>query len=270
MTEGSQIECPISKKTMPPVFSETILGKYKVQYYYSEESGLLKTEHPYWLDEAYQDAISDLDTGLVARNTSNSNMLGLVLICLGIQNGKYLDIAGGYGLLTRLMRDKGFDCYTTDKYCKNIFAKTFEPVDHFKADALFAFEVFEHIENPLEFLKENFSAYSCSTIIFSTLTFADKIPSRDWWYFAFEAGTHITFYQERTLSLLADRLNCNYYMLSPELHIITKTNINRINRFILTRNKLRRLLSIYVNLKRKRMSKTWNDHLKMKEYIKIS
>ena len=74
MSEGNQLECPISNKKMNPVFSETILGKYKVQYYYSEESGLLKTEHPYWLDEAYQEAISDLDTGLVARNISNSNI----------------------------------------------------------------------------------------------------------------------------------------------------------------------------------------------------
>ncbi|MDM9385348.1 hypothetical protein QUB80_32355 [Chlorogloeopsis sp. ULAP01] len=40
-------------------------------YYFCEESGLLKTEKPYWLDEAYQEAIADTDTGLVRRNISN-------------------------------------------------------------------------------------------------------------------------------------------------------------------------------------------------------
>ena len=264
MANEIQIECPISGKLMEPVFSEIILKKYTVTYYYCKESGLLKTETPYWLDEAYQNAINDTDTGLVARNISNSNMLEVVLGCLGIENGKLLDVAGGYGLLTRLMRDKGFDCYTTDKYCKNLFAKTFEPGAHFKADALFAFEVLEHTEDPLQFLLEVFRTYNCKTIIFSTLTFGNQIPSNDWWYYAFEGGQHITFYQARTLSLLADCLGCKYYMLNPGLHIITNKNIRRVSKVIFSNNKLRRLYSFYVRSKRKKLSKTWDDHLKMK------
>ncbi|MDM9385349.1 methyltransferase domain-containing protein [Chlorogloeopsis sp. ULAP01] len=82
--------------------------------------------------------------------------------------GKFLDVSGGYGLLTRLMRDIGFDCYTTDKYCQNLFAKAFEPTDKFEADALFAFEVLEHIENPLKFLSKIFMKSGCKTLIFST------------------------------------------------------------------------------------------------------
>ena len=120
---------------MEYVFSETILGKHKVKYFYCQESGMLKTEPPYWLEEAYQDAIADTDTGIVNRNINNSRTLEAVIECLGIKNGTLLDVAGGYGLLARLMRDKGFDCYTTDKYCKNLFAKTFEPQAGFKADA---------------------------------------------------------------------------------------------------------------------------------------
>ena len=270
MTEYSQPECPISGKPMDPVFSATILRKYKVTYYYCKESGLLKTEKPYWLDEAYQKAINDTDTGLVARNISNSNMLEVVLACLGIENGKLLDVAGGYGLLTRLMRDKGFECYTTDKYCENLFAKTFEPVTDFKADALFAFEVLEHIEDPLQFLLTVFRMYRCKTIIFSTLTFANEIPSNDWWYYSFEEGQHITFYQPRTLSQLADRLGCKYYMIDPCLHVFTDKNIQRTKKILLVNKILHGLYSIYVRHKRKGLSKTWDDHLKMKEYLKAS
>ena len=268
MTQENQIRCPISQKPMEYVFSETVLGKHLVKYFYCDESGLLKTEHPYWLEEAYREAISDTDTGLVDRNVTNSSMLEAVLECLGIRDGKLLDVAGGYGLLTRLMRDKGFDCYTTDKYCKNLFAKSFEPDAGFKAEAIFAFEVLEHIENPMQFLSEMFDAYGCRTMMFSTLVFTEKVPPRDWWYYSFEGGQHISFYQARTLKLLADRLNCNYLMLSPELHLITDKKVSTISRVILTSERLRRLYSRYARFKRQGKGKTWEDHLKMKEQLK--
>ena len=157
MTE--QTKCPISEVSMESVFEETILQKYKVTYYFCKECGLLKTEKPFWLNEAYSEAIGDTDTGVLMRNIVNSDWLEVLLESLFIEKGKFLDVAGGYGLLTRLMRDKGFDCYTTDKFCQNLFAKTFEPDAYFKADALFAFEVFEHIDNPLEFLHTLFEKY---------------------------------------------------------------------------------------------------------------
>jgi hypothetical protein len=264
MTEAI-VTCPISGKPIEPSFTATILKKHKVTYYYSKESGLLKTEKPYWLDEAYQEAIDNTDTGILNRNIVNSAWLELILECLLIEKGKFVDVAGGYGLLTRLMRDKGFDCYTIDKFCQNLFAKTFEPNTHFKADALFAFEVLEHIEDPLQFLRTIFNQYRCKTIIFSTLTFTHNIPAKDWWYYSFESGKHVTFYQPRTLSLLADHLRCKYYMIDSGIHIITDIAIPRINRIILSNKHIRRLYSIYVQKKRKGLSKTEDDHLKIKE-----
>lgn len=264
----TNVKCPISEKSMSPVFTETVLGKYQVTYYYCEESGLLKTEKPYWLDEAYQEAINDTDVGLVERNIKNSNLLPVILHLLGISNGKLLDVAGGYGLLTRLMRDKGFDCYTTDKYCENLFAKTFEPDDSFEAKALFAFEVFEHIEDSLNFLRDSFDKYNCNTIIFSTLTFSGNPPPKDWWYYAFEGGQHISFYQKRTLSLLASKLSCKYYMVNRDFHIITDRKISGLQKAFLLNKHLRNWLSIYIRYKRKELSNTWEDYLQTKKHFK--
>jgi hypothetical protein len=190
-----------------------VLGKYPVQYLYSAESGLLTTEEAYWLEEAYSSAIASTDTGLVQRNIDNAQALEPVIHLLGLDNGKVLDLAGGYGLLTRLLRDRGFDCYTTDQYCKNIMAEGFEPGSDFKADLLFAFEVLEHLKDPLAFLRQGFDRFACRSIIFSTLTFDGEIPGVDWWYYAFETGQHISFYQPRTLELMASKLGCNYLKL---------------------------------------------------------
>jgi hypothetical protein len=74
--------CPISGSALKPIFSATVLGRHEVTYYCCKESGLLKTEQSFWLGEAYQDAISCADTGLVQRNISNSHILELILGCL--------------------------------------------------------------------------------------------------------------------------------------------------------------------------------------------
>jgi len=261
--------CPVSQKLMNPVFTETILGKYPVTYYYCEESGILKTEKAYWLDEAYQSAIAETDTGLVQRNLSNSGCLEIFLQVMFKGEGKFLDVSGGYGLLARLMRDKGFDFYTTDKYCTNLFASSFEPDIEFKADALCAFEVLEHIEDPKTFLAEIFEKYKCKTLIFSTLTFSDnQIPPNSWWYYSFETGQHITFYQPRTLTLLAVSLGLYYYMISSSMHIMTDIKLSGISKLILSNYRVQSYYNRYLRRKRKGMSKTWGDHLFISDRIK--
>lgn len=252
------IKDPITGELMEKVFTEVLLGKYDVPYYYSGTSGLLKTQSPYWLNEAYADAISDKDVGLVRRNIRNANILELIINRLSIHEAKFLDVAGGYGLLTRLMKDKGFDCYSTDKYCKNLFAKEFEPTDNFSADVLFAFEVLEHLDDPLSFLSDMFEMYGAKTVIFSTLTFNTNIPPKDWWYYAFDTGQHITFYQPRTLALLAEKLGCHYYMLDDEYHMLTDKRLSYLSSLVLTNKHIRGLYSIFFRGKRKLISKKGN------------
>jgi 2-polyprenyl-3-methyl-5-hydroxy-6-metoxy-1,4-benzoquinol methylase len=268
MKELTQI-CPISCLPMQQVFQKKVLNKYTVAYYFCEESGLLKTEKPYWLEEAYSSAIAVSDTGLIQRNICNSHFLEFILELLFQGEGKFLDISGGYGILARLMRDKGFDFYTTDKYCTNLFASYFEPDDDFKAQALCAFEVLEHIENPIIFLEEIFQKYNCKTLIFSTLTFDnDQIPSDDWWYYCPETGQHVNFYQPRTLRMLADNLGLYYYLVNPSLHIITDIKLSFINELIIFNARAKSIYTKFVRRKRRGMSKTWEDHLKITNNLK--
>ena len=101
--------CPVCSSERKPIFKATLLNKYNVSYCACEVCGLIQTEEPYWLDEAYDDAIALTDTGLVQRNIMLASKTAAALYFSLNIKGKCLDIAGGYGMLVRLMREFGFD-----------------------------------------------------------------------------------------------------------------------------------------------------------------
>lgn len=258
--------CPVCGSKMSSVFFLTLLGKYKIEYFLCSGCGLLQTEKPYWLDEAYKSAIADIDTGIVNRNIINSKRLEPVLNRLFTKDAKYVDEAGGYGLLTRMLRDKGFDCYSYDKYCENIFAKDFVPAEGTQYNAVLAFEVFEHIENPGLFIQECFKKYSCKTIIFSTLVYENNIPGKDWWYYAPESGQHISFYTPKALTKLAETAGCKYYRITKNFHIITNIYLSFMDRFLLLNKIIYLGYYLFVSIKRRNITKIFEDfnNLKLK------
>lgn len=261
------VTCPISGVEMEPVFSARILNKYNIQYFYSEKSGLLQTEHPYWINEAYSDAIALTDTGILRRNILHTLLSMPILNILANNDSKLVDIGGGYGIFTRLLRDIGYDCYSYDKYCDGVLAKGFEVKQDLSADVLFAFEVFEHIENPMDFINESFTRFSCKTMIFSTQTFQYPIPDKDWDYYSFETGQHITFYQKKTLSILARKNHCEYYSLGNGFHLFTDRKITKFQQWLLSKRRLNILYAFYLIFKHRKFSKTLLDSYEMKGLI---
>jgi len=213
--------CPICDNPMERAFSATVLSRHAVTYYRCAGCGLLQTETPYWLDEAYKDPIAASDTGLIQRNFSLAAKLSTLLYYCLEPRGTYLDVAGGYGMLVRLMRDIGFDFFWSDKHCENILARGFESAAAGKGfSALTAFEVLEHVDDPVGFVADLLREHGVRTLILSTQTYAGDLPPRDWWYYAFETGQHISFYQPRTLATLAGRLGLNF-LSANGVHVLT-------------------------------------------------
>jgi hypothetical protein len=210
------------------LFTAKVLNKYEVKYYRCNDTGFIQTEDPYWLDEAYSSAITKLDVGLPYRNILLSDVMSKILIKDFDYKGTFLDYAGGYGLFTRLMRDKGFNFYNTDKFCGNLFAEYFDLKD-LPPNTVFelttAFEVFEHLVNPVNDIKEML-AFS-GNLVFSTALQPEKIRSvNDWSYFSTETGQHVAFYNEVSLKAIADQLGYRFYTDSKFLHLFTKTNFD--------------------------------------------
>jgi len=263
---GKVDKCSVCNGQRDFSFQETVLNKYHVSYCYCATCGLLQTEEPYWLDESYNNPIAITDTGLVQRNLNLARKLASALY-FGLNiRGKCLDIAGGYGLLVRLMRDYGFDFYWQDKYCPNIMAKGFEVTESENDfESITAFEVMEHILDPVVFVKEAMETYSTRTLIFSTQVYDEgPPPARDWWYYSFETGQHISFYTNKTLNCIADKLGLNFFSAGG-LHFFTDKKIKPL-RFLIAMGKLALPLALYIRWRKG--TKVMDDHYLMVNKLK--
>ena len=212
--------CRICSANSPSVFQAKLLGHVPCTFFQCPGCGLLFSEKPYWLDEAYGSALSDLDTGLVQRNLALASRLSaLILLWLG-PKGRYLDAAGGCGLLVRHMRDRGFDFYWQDKYAGNLLARGFEEPSDATFSAVSAFEVLEHLEDPVGFIESTLARTGAGTLLFSTETYQGAVPPLDWPYYAFDTGQHIAFYQPKTLDHIARRLGLRR-LSCGSFHVLT-------------------------------------------------
>jgi len=201
--------CSICQSPSVFLFKKLVLGKHQVSYYHCPTCGFIQTETPYWLEEAYSKALSSMDVGIVRRNL------------LFAKGGCFLDYAGGTGMFTRLMRDKGFDFYHEDMYCENVFARYFGKEDApagQRFDLLTAFEVFEHLPDPM---KEISGMFAFSDTVFFSTELSPEEPVH-WWYLTPETGQHIAFYSTQTLKYVASKLGCHFYSNGRNLHLFSR------------------------------------------------
>lgn len=216
--------CLICNTELEPIFNTKVLNKYDVQYFFCQTCGLMQTEKPYWIEEAYVSSINDTDIGLIQRNINLVNISKKIINLAFNNKGKFLDFAAGYGLFVRLMRDYGYDFYWSDLYTPNLFAKGFEYDDE-KIDLITTFESFEHFINPIDEI-ENLLKIS-KNILFSTEIIPQPIPNpNNWWYYSPDHGQHICFYSKKTFRYIAKKYGINYYTNGKNIHLLTEKKIS--------------------------------------------
>lgn len=212
-----------------------VLGKYEVDYYRCPACGLIALPDPTWLEEAYTSAIYSGDSGLLRRSRVLSTVTAALIRSEGLSRGTFLDWAGGYGTLTRMMRDKGFEFFTVDAYAKNLLAPGFDGDESASYDLVTAFEVVEHISNPIEELK--LLAAANDRFFFTTqLQPAEPPRPADWWYYVAESGQHITFHTLTSLGILADRLGYQLTSNGDQYHLFHRVPIRPATKLLLSKN----------------------------------
>lgn len=257
--------CKICSNTSTFLFDKKILGKYNVKYYQCSSCLFVQTEEPFWLEEAYKNAITSLDIGMISRNNYLTPIVYAVANSSFDTRKKYLDFGGGYGILVRLLRDKGLDFYRQDKFCENLFSKNFD-VEDLKDKTGFefvtAFELFEHLPSPYQGIEEMLQ-YS-KTILFSTDLIPDNIDIASWEYLVPEVGQHVALYHYKSLEAMSRKLNLHLYSNKRNIHMLSEKKINPFLFRLLTRFKISWL---YNNLFFKHSSLLEKDYQFLKKQI---
>lgn len=207
------------------------MERHPVAYWRCGTCAFIQTDAPHWLDEAYREPIAREDVGLVARNLQVAETTRLLVGWALDPDGVFLDFAGGYGLLVRLMRDHGLDFRLHDPHTPNLFALHAEVSDISECgrwELVTAFEVLEHLVDPRGELERLLG--HTDTILATTSLYPEPGTSAfdDWHYWAPEAGQHISFFHERTFAHLAEALGVRYVGHDRTFHLLTRRRINPV------------------------------------------
>lgn len=253
------MQCKVCSDRADFFARDVILGKYSISYYRCNACGFIQTEEPYWLDEVYSKAIAGSDTGLVSRNLDLAIKAQAIISTWFNPAKKFLDFAGGYGMMVRLMRDAGYDFRWHDKYCDNIFAKGFEAdvTDQGEFELVTAFEVFEHMSDPLTQIK-SLEQYS-RNILFSTEIIPEAVPQPGSWdYYGLDHGQHLSFFSLKSLEVISKKLSLHLYTNGTSIHLFTEKKLPSSLFKIITYN----LPAILLRILFRRNSLLVDDHSK--------
>lgn len=222
------MNCRICRAEMKPLGTFRVLAKYDVAYYRCPSCGLTQTDEPYWFSEAYSDAITRSDIGLVGRNIFLARVTKAVITLFFNPRARFIDFGAGYGLLVRMMRDQGLDFYWYDQFCANLFARGFEarqdPDPPY--ELLTAFEVFEHLTDPLSEIEQMLRF--APNVLFTTQLLPSNAPAPDeWWYYGLEHGQHVAIYSAEALNRIARRFNRFLYSDGSFVHLLTTKRLSK-------------------------------------------
>jgi hypothetical protein len=197
----------------------------------------VQADNPVWIEQAHSKAISNLDTGLVSRCLSASRLISTLLFLEDKKAAKGIDWGGGTGLLTRLLRDQGYQVRSYDKYAKAEHAEGFEAsLEEAEEAATFttSIECFEHLVNPIVAFKDVTAKKEYFIFTIETIDTPPPDPAeKSWWYFVPESGQHITFASKKGLDEFRKILEFDHYAGFGSLHVMSRSRLKFRTRLIL-------------------------------------
>jgi len=227
-----EVSCRLCGVSTRPIGRQRLLDKYDVEYFSCPRCDLIQTELPYWLDEAYAQAISRLDTGAVTRNQMSARLTAVIATLLELPaNARCLDYGGGHGVFVRMMRDLGREFRWFDKYAENHYALGFEGDVTAHYALVTAFEVLEHFADVRGDLEQLFASQPDHVLV-GTVLHAGHQPG--WWYYLLESGQHVAFYSRRTMAWIAEKFGYDV-IAGNDYSLFVRRPLGAIRRALLSR-----------------------------------
>jgi FkbM family methyltransferase len=193
--------CGTCRFCFAPDFSKWTLGDFEQQIY--NDDYIL-------FDPDYLDI----------RPRNNAKAL-LELFGAGKGEIKHLDYGGGNGLLSRLLRQAGWNSVSYDPFVD----RDLKPEELGTFNLITAYEVFEHVPD-IQALMKNLTTLldEAGVVLFSTLLNDGELHSNTritWWYASPRNG-HISLFSHQSLQSLASRAGLVFHSFSPGLHAFWK------------------------------------------------
>ena len=179
--------------------------------------------NPNWLTGSFTETLQQLDIGTVDRCSLVLDFVQTVArVSSWPARSRFIDWGGGYGLMTRMARDRGINMANLDPYVQPLFSAPANLDKLCPAEVIVASEVFLHIEKPLEVLAQ---LLSFSPVVIITAVVPPDRISPDWWYLMPDTGQHVSFYPVSTLKKMAEMTGTKLMSDGRFFHVFSRTEL---------------------------------------------
>jgi hypothetical protein len=232
------ITCPICKSPALRLFKVMIQSENSCDLFSCTKCEFAFYPDQNWIDKSFSEELNSLDIGATDRTLIAADYLSVLLKAQKLSGGSILDYGGGYGLLCRIMRDRGFDFENYDPHTRQIFptsGKTISNPLEQRYDAVTLIEVALHFEDPVEEFKR---LLELSDLVFFTAVLTDDKLDSDWWYLSLETGQHIALFSMKTLEEIANEVGVHVTTDGKFFHIFHREKLTLVTRMLAKRQHL--------------------------------
>ena len=234
----TKAECPICNSLANMLFSVMVQGENRSDLNSCSNCEFAFYPDQNWISNSFSDELNSLDVGATDRTMIAADYLSVVLKSQKLSHGKFLDYGGGYGLLSRIMRDRGFNFENFDPYTRQIFPTSGQQSDILleqEYDAVTLIEVALHFEDPVKEFKR---LLDLSDVVLFTAVLTDEKLDSNWWYLSLETGQHIALFSKKTLAVLAEKLDVKLTTDGKFFHVFHRKSLTKKASFIAKRQYL--------------------------------
>lgn len=238
--------CPVCRGESDLVLQYTVLDQYLARLHQCHGCGFAWVLDPTWLEESFGVELNSLDLGSVDRCGVVLDFVEVLVRREKISNGTFVDWGGGYGLMTRMARDRGLDFRNFDPYVRPLFAGPAQLKAMESADLVVASEIFLHLPDPVASLSELLQS---GERVLLTAVVLKGVPERDWWYLMPSTGQHVAFFTTGSLREMARRTGSTFVTDGRFFHVFSKDKMRLSTRAVIRSRSLAYSLAMLNHLR---------------------